>query len=1071
MDDFRFQRDLAAAPIAAAATTDESLAQENVAPDVAAPIEYSIDGADSKATPEGAEATALAEASEMLSQQILGDTPLVPPRAPLHRRIASSVAQHHGVLLALCVLLLWGAMTLQLPGANGDLRPGERASHDIIAPRATTVPDRESTQERRDEAAALVTPEYDSGLRAQGQALSNLNVLVRAVRQSAAQIQAAASPVAQPSRAPQNSASSAMRDGAMRDGAMRDGAMRDGAMREHESSSSSSTRTPARTVAAFGASAQNTPLETVRHFNGLLRARGLPALSPNEAGNVFSVTISRWPAIERAARDGVRAAYFSGGRVQQIRSDVDDDLSLAARRIQLQLDGAATPSSLASSTRSSTRKSAVALSPDEKAVAFSLAKAAARVPNLVVNERKTERAREEARGDVPAVGRSILPGSVLVEAGQVIDRDHWAQLQDLDLVAPRLDVATALARLLLCAILVGFAAVYIGRASPSDLRSPAALWLLALTPPLTIVLARVLLRVPFGETLLAPLIAVGAMALTILLNARAGILCGLATSLLCAVLARQESTAFAATTLGAAIGVLAVSGIVMRAHLVRATLLLGLTSAMLACVVGALRETPWSELGSIAIFAGGSGAISVWLAAGIAMFLERPLGITTHLSLLELSSPDEPVMRRMQSEAPGTYTHSLMVGQLSEAGAKAVGADPLLCRVGGLYHDVGKLRRPHCFIENQSGVNVHDRLTPQLSALLIIAHVKDGLELARALHLPRPIHDIIEQHHGKDLVSYFHHRAVQLTHLSGESSTRLVDETTFRYPGPRPQSKEAAIVMLADAVEASSRALADLTPEKLDEHIKEMIEKRLHDGELAECELTMRDLSTVQRAFAHVLRGALHQRIEYPDPSRDLKNEDAAARQTDWTRQAIRDPQMEASRKRSRPLRSRNARPEGREVVAASSFRAANSSAANSSAPQRSDMPQKNDGNNAAASQHTTPGFSFPSGACGKTSQSANAGAPQNGNTNGAGINGVATNGAAANGNATNGAATNGAATNGAGTSDNKAPKTNARNVSLASFAAHFSQARTSPSPAASVADAAANTAVRESSEMGENES
>ena len=1029
MDDFRSQRDLAAAPIAAAPKTDEG-----VSPESALPIEYSIDGADSKAMPEGAAATALAEASEMLSQQILGDTPLVPPRAPLRTRIVSSIARHHGVLLALCVLLLWGAMTLQLPGTNGDLRPGARASHNIIAPRATTVPDRESTQERRDEAAALVTPEYDSDLRAQGQALSNLNVLVRAVRQSAAQIQAAFSPAAQPSRAPQNSASSAMR--------------------EHEFSSSSSTRTPAKTVAAFGASAQNTPLETVRHFNGLLRARGLPALPPNEARNVFSVTISRWPAVERGARDGVRAAYFSGGRVQQIRSDVDDDLALAARRIQLQLDGAATSSSLASSTR----KSVAALSPDEKAVALTLAKAAARAPNLVVNERKTERAREEVRGDVPAVGRSILPGSVLVEAGQVIDRDHWAQLQDLDLVAPRLDVATALARLLLCAILVGFAAVYIGRASPSDLRSPAALWLLALTPPLTIVLARVLLRVPFGETLLAPLIAVGAMALTILLNARAGILCGLATSLLCAVLVRQESTAFAATTLGAAIGVLAVSGIVMRAHLVRATLLLGLTSAMLACVAGALRETPWSELGSIAIFAGGSGAISVWLAAGIAMFLERPLGITTHLSLLELSSPDEPVMRRMQSEAPGTYTHSLMVGQLSEAGAKAVGADPLLCRVGGLYHDVGKLRRPHCFIENQSSVNVHDRLTPQLSALLIIAHVKDGLELARALHLPRPIHDIIEQHHGKDLVSYFYHRAVQLTHLSGESSTRLVDETTFRYPGPRPQSKEAAIVMLADAVEASSRALADLTPEKLDEHIKEMIEKRLHDGELAECELTMRDLSTVQRAFAHVLRGALHQRIEYPDPSRDLKNEDVAARQTDWTRQAIRDPQMEASRKRSRPLRSRNARPEGREVVAASSFRAssssaANSSAANSIAPRRSDMPQKNDGNNAAASQHTTPGFSFPSGACGKTSQSANAGAPQNGNTNGAGI---------------NGAATKGNATNGAGASDNKAPKTNARNVSLASFAAHFSQARTSPSPAASVADTAANTAVKESSETGE---
>jgi putative nucleotidyltransferase with HDIG domain len=951
----------------------------------------------------------------MLSQHILGKTPLVPPRVPWRTRIASTIARHHGVLLALCVLLLWGAMTVQLPGAKGDLRLGELASHDIIAPRATTVLDRESTQQRRDEAAALVTPEYDSDLRAQVQALANLNVLVRMVRQATTAVRAN-SP--QQPHASRNMAVSATR--------------------ERSFSSPSSTRKIAGLDATSGSGAQNARPEAMRRFNQSLRIRGLAALPPNDAQRVLSLSSSRWPAIESAARDGVRAAYFSGERVQQIRSDVDDDLTLAARRIQWQMNGAAAQSNLSSSTRKSTR----ALSADEKAVAFALAKAAARVPNLIVNERKTERARQEARGDVPSVYRNILPGSILVEAGAVIDRDHWTRLQDLDLVAPRLDVTMAMARLLLCAILVGFAAVYIGRASPSDVRSPTALWLLVLTPPLTIVMARVLLRVPFGETLVAPLIAVGAMALTILLNARAGILCGLATSLLCAVIARQDSTSFAATTLGAAIGVLAVSDIVVRVHLVRAPLVLGLTSAVLACVAGVLRETPWSELGPTAMFAGGSGAVAVWLAVGIAMFLERPLGITTHLSLLDLSSPDEPVMRRMQSEAPGTYTHSLMVGQLSEAGAKAVGADSLLCRVGGLYHDVGKLRRPHCFIENQSGVNVHDRLTPQLSALLIIAHVRDGLELARALRLPRPIHDIIEQHHGRDLVSYFYHRAVQMTQLSGESSTRSVDEANFRYPGPRPQSKEAAIVMLADSVEASSRALPDLTPEKLEEHIQEMIAKRLQDGELAECELTMRDLSKVQRAFTHVLRGALHQRIEYPDLARDLKNEeDAASHQTDWTSQAIRDPHLEPPRQKSRPIRSRNGRVGNREAIAASGAAPISSSQQRNS--ERDNAPRSNDGNGVAATPRATPSVPVTLDSSGKTSQNATLGAPKNRKANSA--------------------ATNDATTNGTAMSDVKAPKASARNVNLASFAAHFSQARTSPSPAVPAIDTAAK-------ESGENE-
>ncbi len=819
---------------------------------------------------------ALAEASELLSQQILGETPLVPPRAPLRTRLWLSVTRHYGILLAICTLLLWGATTIRLPGANSDLELGERAPHDVIAPRATTILDREATLERRDEAAALVTPEYDSNLSAQSKSLINLGILLRTARHQALAFQA-------------QTGSTALAPTTLSD-----------ATRE---ASHLSTRNGSSSLRATRETAtvrlQKVRTQAVQEFNDVLHERGLQKLPVALAIGVLNLAPSRWPFIEVEARNGVRAAYFYRGHVQQIRSDADDDLALAARRIEEQINAPRPTTLPPRGLRTRNDNVALNLTVPEKKLAVALAVTAAHEPNLIVNARKTERAKREARGDVPAVYRTVLAGSVLIEAGTIIDANRWSQLQDLDLVAPSFDPTTTLARLLLCAITVGFAAVYIARTTPSILSSPASLWLLALVPPLIVAVARVLLRVPFGEALLPPLVAFGAMSLAILLNARVGLLCGIITSLLCAMIAREDSTAFAAIMLGAAVGVLAVSDISTRAHLVRATLVLAITGAALAMIAGAMRETPLPALLSPAVFAAGSSAVAVWLAAGFAMFWERPLGITTHLSLLELSSPDEPVMRRMQGEAPGTYTHSLMVAQLSEAAAKAVCANPLLCRVGGLYHDVGKLRRPHCFIENQSGVNVHDRLTPQLSALLIIAHVKDGLELARALRLPRPIHEIIEQHHGTDLVSYFFHRAQQTAQLGLLSGTEsAVDEATFRYPGPRPQSKEAAIVMLADAVEASSRALPDLTPEKLEAHIKAMIAKRLQDGELAECELTMRDLSTIERAFAHVLRGALHQRIEYPDPSRDWKNE-AARNETTWTSHAMRDPQNQPARRRT----------------------------------------------------------------------------------------------------------------------------------------------------------------------------
>ena len=866
----------------------------------------------------------IAEAREVLSQQVIGEAPLVPLRAPWHQRVLASVTRHHAVLLLLCTLLLWGALSARLPDNDRDLRRGAVATRDIVAPRATSLLDRETTQTRREEAAALVTPEYDSDLNAQARALSRLETPVRLSREESAWLSGQ-------KRAIDAALSTALRRAAIPSTP---------ASKPRTSSTRSAAKSDAQPTAIALRNKANLAREalTARAANRLqsrLSRRGL-AVSSVLATQLVTIETTRWVPLEKAARDAVRAAYLDGGRVQQIRSDIDDDLiaasarmkrSLARAPLQIEDGDAATSNDAASnnaasnnatsSTRITRAPRRVALSEMEKSVALRLSQVAARVPNLVVNEQRTSRARLEAQRDVAPVMRSIAPGTVLVATGTAIDDEKWTQLQDLDLVAARLDWSNELARLALCALVVVFGAAFVARFAPTFSASISSLWLLALVPVITLLLCRVALRVPFGETMIVPIVACAAMILTILLDVRAGALCALGVSMLLGALTQRaggDSMTFGVVALGSLLAVLAVGDVTSRMHLVRAGAAIALTHATLHLILHR-RDLDFGLL-SGALSAAALAAAATIVAAGLAMFLERPLGITTHLSLLELSSPDEPVMRRMQGEAPGTYTHSLMVAQLAEAGAKAVGADPLLCRVGGLYHDIGKLRRPHCFIENQSGINVHDRLSPQLSALLIVAHVKDGLTLARVLRLPRPVQDIVAQHHGRSLVSYFYNRALEAAQNSDdESSTRslsLVDEALFRYPGPRPQSKEAAVVMLADSIEASSRSLRELTPEKLDAHIKNIVESRLREGELDDCELTLRDLSTIEKAFAHVLRGALHQRIAYPDPARELATLRNSRRDDDWTRDTRnRDTRNRDTRNRdvrNRDTRNRDAR-------------------------------------------------------------------------------------------------------------------------------------------------------------------
>ncbi|GIV07408.1 MAG: hypothetical protein KatS3mg017_0610 [Fimbriimonadales bacterium] len=303
--------------------------------------------------------------------------------------------------------------------------------------------------------------------------------------------------------------------------------------------------------------------------------------------------------------------------------------------------------------------------------------------------------------------------------------------------------------------------------------------------------------------------------------------------------------------------ILAIAPMRRRNHLLVAGALLSgllMVTAFSVSFTGAWLDALTSGLWGVAT---GVGAVALfWLGLTL---LERPFRLATPMTLMELASLEQPLLRTLREKAPGTYFHSQQVGQLAEEAALAIGADPLLARVAGYYHDIGKLNKPEFFIENQEGVDsLHAQINPTLSARIIAAHVREGVELARQYRLPTAVCDIIAQHHGTSLITYFYYQAINGRHDP-------VLEQHFRYEGPKPRTREAAIVMLADSVEAASRVLGDVTPARLANFVHEMVDMRRQDGQLDECNLTFRDLKLIEEAFVRVLVAARHRRIEYPN--------------------------------------------------------------------------------------------------------------------------------------------------------------------------------------------------------------
>ncbi len=269
-----------------------------------------------------------------------------------------------------------------------------------------------------------------------------------------------------------------------------------------------------------------------------------------------------------------------------------------------------------------------------------------------------------------------------------------------------------------------------------------------------------------------------------------------------------------------------------------------------------------SGIGNVLACAGHAaiGALtSALLCVGLQPMMETAFNLVSPAKLIELSSPNQPLLRRLMIEAPGTYHHAMIVANLAEAAAEAIGADALLVRVGAYYHDIGKLTRPQYFKENQMGDNPHDKTDPSVSTVILTEHTRDGVELGRKYRLPEPILDMIRQHHGDSLVMYFYAKAVK---KYGEENVNIDD---FRYDGPKPQTAEAAILMMADTVEAAVRSMKEPTQEEVSEKIHELVHAKIEDGQLDECPLTLRDIGKICTAFETSMQGAFHKRIEYPD--------------------------------------------------------------------------------------------------------------------------------------------------------------------------------------------------------------
>lgn len=499
---------------------------------------------------------------------------------------------------------------------------------------------------------------------------------------------------------------------------------------------------------------------------------------------------------------------------------------------------------------------------------------------LVVDQEATEEARDVARQSVDPQVQVISRNQVIVEENEPIDATAVEVMREVGLLSPRVTWENLTSAVMIAILATAVLVLYIRLFPLPEISSARNLVLLALIIAAPVLVAKLhfsLVLPDESRRFLAyflPLPAV-AMLIATLLGARLAIVIGLvqATLMMFAVISLPDLSlvdtiepvdagrVFLVYGLGAVMGVYAVRQAERANQYVAAGVFVGLV-AMGSLFAMWLLEPEREGFDTVWMVAAASvnGLGSGLITAGGFVVVGALLGVTTRVQLMELAQLNAPLLRRLQDEAPGTFHHSIIVGNLAERAADLIGADALLVRVGCYYHDLGKVVQPGYYIENQmAGDNPHDTMDPKESARIIAQHVTAGVELATRSGLPARVREFIPQHHGTRLIPFFYRKA-------SERDPR-VDERLFRYPGPKPQSRETAIVMLADSTEATARASEDRSSERIDQIVEEVIGERLNEGELEECDLTLRDLRTIAASFKQTLRGVYHPRIAYPEPT------------------------------------------------------------------------------------------------------------------------------------------------------------------------------------------------------------
>ncbi|WP_274651906.1 HD family phosphohydrolase [Paenibacillus humicola] len=503
------------------------------------------------------------------------------------------------------------------------------------------------------------------------------------------------------------------------------------------------------------------------------------------------------------------------------------------------------------------------------------------MPNRFYDKQATSDARVQAKENTPEV--IIKQGDIIVQKGEMISQDVYDRLSGFGLLQDKRTYWPNLGLLLMSVLFMLVIYSYLEKSSGlwkggKTGYNNSQLMMLLLVFVLNLA-AMHIARLTQTEAVpyvgyLAPT-AMGAMLIALLLDAPLAIVSTFLFALAGSVIFNTEPNRIFDFNYGFVTAVVSFAAIFAihrashRSTILKAGIMVSLFgSASVVSLLLLQSELPQrTDMILPVAFTFASGLLTAILVIGLMPFFEVSFGILSALKLVELSNPNHPLLRKLLTETPGTYHHSVMVGNLSEAAAEAIGADGLLCRVGSFYHDIGKTKRPSYFIENQTNIeNPHDKIDPKLSKSIIIAHARDGVEMQKAHNIPKPIRDIAEQHHGTTFLKYFYYKALKQAEEAGVEPDFTEDD--FRYPGPRAQSKEAAIVGIADCVEAAVRSLRNPTMEQIETMIAKIIKGRLEDGQLDECDLTMKELDKIAQTLKETVIGIFHSRIEYPEDAK-----------------------------------------------------------------------------------------------------------------------------------------------------------------------------------------------------------